>query len=191
VNNWRHLHTENLTFGELQELVANNYVLDEDIADSLCFRFITHVGIQRRRTYERMHFDETNKNTDKQRTNENGEVNNLTLDDLEITCFNPQGTVVEHDCCCDSNFMCQKMSLIGAEIHCRTPWIPRDCSINLILDNAGGHGTRAAKEQYTRQLLENHNIIIKWQPPRSPELNALDLGLWMSLKSAVEKKHHD
>jgi hypothetical protein len=99
--------------------------------------------------------------------------------------------VVERDCSCDSNCMLQKMNLIRAEIPCHTPWIPRDRSINLILDSAGGHGTRAAKEQYTRKLLENHNIIIKWQPPRSPELNVLDLGLWMSLQSAVEKKQRD
>jgi hypothetical protein len=83
------------------------------------------------------------------------------------------------------------MNLIGAEIRHRTPWIPQDCPINLILNNAGGHGTIEAKEQYTPQLLENHNIIIKWQPPRSPELNVLILGLWISLQLAVEKKQQE
>ncbi len=34
-----------------------------------------------------------------------------------------------------------------------------------------------------------HNIILKFQPKCSPELNALDLGIWMSLQSAVECRH--
>ncbi len=121
VDNWRHLHTENLTFGELQELVVDNYELDEDIADSLCFRFAMHVGMQRRWTYIKMRFDEPIETTDKQRTNENGEVNNLTLNDLEIMCFNPQGTVVECDCSCDSNFMLQKISAREPEARSRNP----------------------------------------------------------------------
>ncbi len=43
IDNWRHLHTENLTFGELQELIADNHELDKDIADSICFRFTMHI----------------------------------------------------------------------------------------------------------------------------------------------------
>jgi hypothetical protein len=87
--------------------------------------------------------------------------------------------------------MLQHMNRVVAEICCCTPWIPQDCLINLILDNSGGHGTRAVKEQYTRQLLENNNMIIKRQLPRSPELNVLDLGLWMSLQSVVGKKQRE
>jgi hypothetical protein len=71
------------------------------------------------------------------------------------------------------------------------PWIPRETPIHLILDNAGGHGTRAAIEEYTRRLRNDHNVIIKFQPARSPEVNALDLGIWMSLQSAVERKHRN
>jgi hypothetical protein len=177
MDNWRELHIDNLTFQELKEIISDTYEVDEDITDSICFRFVTLVGINRRNVYMKTRNDETIENTNKRRTDANGDVHNLTLEDLEITCFNPRGTVIERNCSCDSDFMLQKMNLIGAEIRRHTPWIPRDRSINLILDNAGGHGTRAAKEQYTRQLLDNHNIIIIWQPPRSPELNVLDLGL--------------
>jgi len=49
------------------------------------------------------------------------------------------------------------------------------------MDNAGGHGTNEAKEQYKQQMLAKYNIIV------SPELNLLDLDLWMSMQSAVEK----
>ncbi len=45
----------------------------------------------------------------------------------------------------------------------------------MILDNAGGHGTKEAKQKYMQQLLVNDNIIMKWQPPRSPELRDLPI----------------
>jgi hypothetical protein len=71
------------------------------------------------------------------------------------------------------------------------PWIPRQNLIYRILVNAGGHGTRAAIEEYTRWLRNEHNIIIKFQPACSPEVNALDLGIWMNLQSAVERRHQN
>jgi hypothetical protein len=71
------------------------------------------------------------------------------------------------------------------------PWIPRQEPIYLILDNAGGHGTRAAINEYTRRLRNDHNVIIKFQPARSPEVNALDLGIWMSLQSVVKRRHRN
>ena len=57
------------------------------------------------------------------------------------------------------------------------------------MDNAGGHGTNDAKTQYTEALKE-FNIEIIWQVPRSPETNMLDLGVWASIQSKVEKVHH-
>jgi hypothetical protein len=57
------------------------------------------------------------------------------------------------------------------------------------MDNAGGHGTREAVGQYTRALRNEYTVIIKQQPVCSPELNALDLGIWMSLQSVVERLH--
>ncbi len=59
------------------------------------------------------------------------------------------------------------------------------------MDNAGGHGTREAREEYTRQLLEEFNIEIIQQSACSPEVNALDLGIWMSIQLAVECMHQE
>ena len=56
------------------------------------------------------------------------------------------------------------------------------------MDNAGGHGTNDAKQEYTR-LLKSFNVEIIWQIPRSCETNMLDLGVWMSIQSSVEKTH--
>jgi hypothetical protein len=68
------------------------------------------------------------------------------------------------------------------------PWIHSKTSIYLIFYNAGGHGTRAAREEYTRRLRNYYNVIMKFQLP-SPEVNAIDLGIWMGLQLAVECRH--
>ncbi len=117
----------------------------------------------------------------------------LTIDDLNLYCYYPQGSIIEEGITCNSNsnFMLQTMPAIRAEIRQKMPWIPRDQPIYLILDNAGGHGTRQAINEYTRQLRDQHDVILKFQPPCSPELNALDLGIWMSLQSAVERRHRN
>jgi hypothetical protein len=59
------------------------------------------------------------------------------------------------------------------------------------MDNAGGHGTREAREEYTRQLLEEFNIEIIQQSAGSPEVNALDLGIWMSVQPRVKCRHRE
>ncbi len=83
------------------------------------------------------------------------------------------------------------MPIIGAEIRRKMPFIPQDTTINLIMDNAGGHGTQEAIDEYTARLQRDFNIRIKHQAPRSPETNALDLGIWCSIQSAVEKLHRN
>ena len=57
------------------------------------------------------------------------------------------------------------------------------------MNNVDGHGTKAVKQEYTKILKKEFNIIVEWQPPNSPELNLLDLGAWMALQSVVEKTH--
>ena len=83
--------------------------------------------------------------------------------------------------------MLETMPEVGAAIREKMPWIPQE--IYLQMDNAGGHGTTAAVCEYTQLLFDRYNIIILHQSPRSPEVNALDLGLWRSLQSRVEKLH--
>ena len=80
---------------------------------------------------------------------------------------------------------------VGEAIRQQMPWIPRAQPIYLQMDNAGGHGTKHAIRDYTQALANDYNIIVKYQPAHSPETNALDLGLWMSLQSKVEAEHRD
>lgn len=75
------------------------------------------------------------------------------------------------------------------------------------MDNAGGHGggkgdmtkndhSRSQRvgcvdlpEEYARwwPVMEQPEIVFVAQPPRSPDTNALDLGIWSSLQVAVEQ----
>jgi len=54
----------------------------------------------------------------------------------------------------------------------------------------GGHGTKEAWEKFTNDLATKHKVKIIRQCPRSPETNVLDLGIWLSIQAAVEKKMH-
>jgi hypothetical protein len=53
------------------------------------------------------------------------------------------------------------------------------------MDNAGGH----AKRQHI-DIPKAFKVEVIWQAPRSPETNVLDLGVWMSIQSAVMKVHY-
>ncbi len=57
------------------------------------------------------------------------------------------------------------------------------------MDNAGGRGTQDAIEEYTRRLLQEFNIVIIRQSVCSPEVDALDLGVWMSVQSHAKRRH--
>ena len=68
-------------------------------------------------------------------------------------------------------------------------YIPAETPVYLFMDNAGGHGKIAIKEDHERILKQEYNIQIEWQVPQSPETNMLDLGVWVSLQSHVERIH--
>ena len=57
------------------------------------------------------------------------------------------------------------------------------------MDNAGGHGTNEAKEEYTNILKEEFNIELEWQITNSPELSMLNLGAWMAVQLEIEEIH--
>ncbi len=85
--------------------------------------------------------------------------------------------------------MLDVMPRIGAAIRQKMNWVPENETIILVMDNAGGHETVEAIEQYTRTLLDNYNIEIIHQPARSPDTNPLDLGVWRSIQSSVKKNN--
>jgi hypothetical protein len=187
---WKNLHDDpTFTATELLTLVADYYELDDDVAEALCLRYVTHVGGERNRRTITMRGNETIPEIFI--TTLEGNQRALTIDDVTISCFYPRGSIIKEEVTCNSRFMLETMPTIGAKICRNMPWVPHEQPIYLIMDNAGGHGTREAVGRYTRALRNQFNVIIKQRPARSPELNALDLGIWMSLQSAVEKMHRN
>ena len=79
---------------------------------------------------------------------------------------------------------------IGPAIKEKLHWLNyEDPNLEIILqfDNAGGHGTDAAKETYTKLMWDKFKIRCVFQSAQSPEFNALDLGVWMTVQAAVSK----
>jgi hypothetical protein len=125
--------------------------------------------------------------------NEDGSVVTrlLTLEDLELRVKRLKGEEYEEDCTCDSEFMAEVLPEIGAEIRqiYTDNGTDEDRPIYLVMDNAGGHGTKDCIDEYVDMLWNQYKIKVIWQEPRSPETNLLDLGVWASIQSFVEKLH--
>ena len=81
------------------------------------------------------------------------------------------------------------MLRVGTSIREKFNWIPIQQKCYLIMDNAGGYDTSETVEWYKNELLTKFNIDIIHQIPRSPFTNVLNLGIWMSLQSIVERRH--
>lgn len=114
----------------------------------------------------------------------------LELTDITMKVQLLVGDVVTQDCNCDSEYMIGAMDRIGEAIRKKFSWIPRTQKCYLVMDNAGGHGTKEAIEQYVANLETNYAIEVIFQVPRSPYTNVLDLGVWCCLQAAVEKTHY-
>ena len=114
----------------------------------------------------------------------------LTLDDLRLDVKLNAGTYVERDVTCDSDFMLDHIHEMGESIRRAYDKVTtRDKPIVLIMDNAGGHGSKDVKKDYERILRDDYKVVVHWQIANSPETNLLDLSAWMALQSIVEKKH--
>ena len=70
------------------------------------------------------------------------------------------GDVVTRDCSCDSAFMLKVMDEVGQSIRSAFHWIPASERCWLVMDNAGGHGTKEAIGEYVHQLNDKY---IHWQ----------------------------
>ncbi len=95
--------------------------------------------------------------------NAEGDEVQLTINYIELSCFLPTGTVIEREVNCNSAFMLQVLPEIAAEMHQQLHWVPHDGPIFLVIDNAGGHGMQEARDEYTRRLRDNFNIVIMQQ----------------------------
>ncbi len=88
---------------ELGHLITNFYQLEDDVAESLCFRYVTHVGQKRAKWWITIFGHDTIKNKTFRKTE--GDEVHLTIQDVDLSCFLPAGAIVEREVNCNSAFM--------------------------------------------------------------------------------------
>jgi len=174
----------------LAEAIGESYDLEPPIVERLEFSYKEYVGrIGNKRTVV-LNDDKVVRGLIRASEDPAAPPRPLLIDDVCMKVRMKIGDKVEKDCSCDSTYMLSAMERVGAAIREKFSWIPADEKCYIIMDNAGGHGTDAAIEEYTQMLLTDFNIEIIHQVPRSPYTNLLDLGVWCSLQATVEKMHY-
>ena len=182
---WKSLYAEGMTEEELFDIISEYYDLSEQVTVRLELNYVYNKAS--RNSTKRV--DKYQDMSALKKVDDDGNRVGITIDDLDLAVRYQQGDTVEEDVSCDSKWMSENMDDIAKQIREAYHWIPDTQVIYLVMDNAGGHGTDKCVDEYTKNLREKHNIQIVQQVARSPETNVLDLGIWMSLQSAVEKKH--
>ena len=178
---------------ELKKILYENYDLEDAIVDRLEFGYTTKIGNKGNSKWVKiMDDDDVFISNLKIRRNDNSALPNsdISIDDLKVQIRYILDDEIEVDASCDSEFMIPAMDRVGLAIRKAYHWIPASVKCYLVMDNAGGHGTNEAKEQYVNLLETKYNITTIFQIPRSPYTNVLDLGVWMSLQAAVEREHY-
>jgi len=191
--------------GDLLDVIASRLEIDEEFqgVEKLADDGVTWVPVTvKERLYFHYHsWGDKNRNVRKVYRNAKklgdnmiraelgGQRRRLTLEDVELYSEKKSGDRVEKDCSCDGGFMLRVMERIGHAIRKAYHWIPESEVVDLILDNAGGHGSKDKIAAYRELLLDRYGVRLLHQVPRSMEMNILDLGVWMSLQSWVERSH--
>ena len=173
---------------DLCESITDVYDLTEYISDRLEFHYVSHSNGAVRKS-KNVKLKGTDLFTGHKSTDVRGYMTDVGLQDLHLGVRFKAGDEVVEDVTCDSDYMLRIMPKVGKAIREAYFWVGKDDKIYLVLDSAGGHGTNEAIAKYKADLERDYKIILVHQIPQSPDTNALDLGIWMSLQSAVEKVH--
>ena len=187
---WRDLHVEGMTLHGMACTLQEVYGLDDAVIDRLEFVYKTKIG--REGNTKEVRIDDIAAKLEgeiREHDDPSQPSRALTIEDLTLKVRHRRGDTVEQDCNCDSEYMLEAMDRVGESIRQAYCWIPRTDPCYLVMDNAGGHGSNEAIEQYVRRLKDEFNVETIFQVPRSPYTNVLDLGVWCSLQARVEKEH--
>ena len=183
----------NMTVDDLADTLSQQFALDENTVQRLVVSY-THFepnrnnGFNAKKIYVGGNSDLDKIIGKKFRPSEDSDELELTMDDLQLFVEYKKGDEMIEDISCDSEYMLDVLPRMAKAIRKKfEKYVPPNKLIYLQMDNAGGHGTNDAKQRYADLLLKDFNIKIVWQPPRSPELNLLDLGVWRTLQSRTEK----
>ena len=196
---WRSLYEKDseMSIYDLLTIIKETYSIDDDVGDDLVLVYYS----------KKMQKGEVKNKLEKlDPREENGPVlrgrriryktkdgtlayRPLKIKDLLLRVNPKEGSIMEKDLTCDSNFMMKHMHEIGKSIRETYSFLPHKQEIYLFMDNASGHGKTEVKKEYERILKEDYNILIKWQVPNSPETNMLDLGVWVAIQHQVDTLH--
>ena len=187
---WRDLHVEGMSLDEMRDAMKHHFALDDAVCDRIEFIYKTKIGRKGNTKEVRIKDGEAKLEGAIREEDDPVEPSRpLTLNDLNVKVRHQIGDTVETDVNCDSQYMLAAMDRVGAAIRAAYHWIPLTTECYLVMDNAGGHGTSEAIEEYVAKLKNDWNVKTIFQIPRSPYTNVLDLGVWCSLQSRVEKEH--
>ncbi len=107
---WRRLYDVPMyTIAELSQLIVENYQLGDDVADTLCVWYSNQEGDQQQ--YEGLLENEMLQN--KYVASPAGQ-RELTIEDVELSCYYSQGSIVEKEVNCNSQFMLWALPVIAA-----------------------------------------------------------------------------
>ena len=192
---WRHyidLDDTQLTIREHAVTIGIAFQLEDAIVDRLSFYYRTYTGDKglRKNVYLEQDAPMTGGYRRRHHVDSNIPPIDVIHEDIFIKVRVEKGEIIEVDCSCDSEYMLAAMDRVGEAIRLAFHWIPKEELCFLNIDNAGGHGTKVAVAAYTKLLKDKYNVVIIHQVPRSPYTNLLDLGVWCSLQSHVEKEHY-
>jgi len=181
-----------MTVGTVTYNIDQVYDLDDAVSDRLTFTYVTHSKIGKKlRKVVRLGAKQCDEKMleNCSYNDANGQSHPLTIADLELSMKVDAGTEREVDISCDSTFMMGVIKEIGESIRRKFHWVPREKPVHLFMDNVGGYGMEERKDNYVKLLETEYNVKVIWQVPNSPETNLLDLGVWRTIQSLVEKVH--
>ena len=190
-HNWRFVCADTMTACEATSAVADHYGLLNAIRERLVLRY---KSLNKKGNYGWVCLEPA-KLIQSATINVRDSVDHkvktipLVLDDLVLQVRWKKGEEHEDDINCNSEFMKEAIGELGPALRKAYHWVELHDPIHLIMDNAGGHGTNDCIDEYVSKLQTDFNIAVVWQVPRSPETNLLDLGIWRSLQSFIERAH--
>ena len=191
VGDWKNLFLDtdiaHLEVDELIERICEFYNIDEKVQEHLTFTYNSHSSTGK--TKKVVHLYDGPLLDGRIYVDSNGVHHPLFIDQIRLEKCVPAKSPIHHDVSCDSKFMLSNVDLIGKAIRSAYHFVDAAEIIYLVLDNAGGHGTIEAKEEFEKKLRKHYRVKIIWQVPNSPDTNLLDLGAWCTIQSDVEEIH--
>ena len=172
---------------ELLAVIGNYSGLQCEVVDNLCLSFSSHTCTGK--TVKVIQYQDDHVLDDRVYVDNSGTEHPLYFDQLQLVVQMPKGTDTQVDVTCNSEFMLQCVREIGRSIRAKYHNVPLSTPIYLVLDNAGGHGTKDCKRKFMRILCRKYNVLCIWQVSCGPDTNMLDLGAWTAVQAEVEERY--